>query len=106
MKKNNQSDKIVAFLILGVSLVIAVVLLIFMFYLIMWGAIIGFVLWGIFTLKEKLFPSTVSPTVSSDFFKETCQAHGRVIDSEVEWEESIPDAKHKTVNTSKKAKSN
>lgn len=66
--KNYWLEKIVPFLILGVSVAIAAALFIFMFYLFIWGVVIGAILWGIFIIKEKFFPSVIH--------------EGRVIDME------------------------
>lgn len=49
--------KIVPFLFLGMMLVILIVGFILLSYLLIWGAIIGLVLFLIAWVREKLFPS-------------------------------------------------
>jgi hypothetical protein len=57
-------EAILPYLIFGISIAVAVSLIVIFFYLFMWGLIIGLVLWGIMTLKEKFFPSTDKAHVS------------------------------------------
>lgn len=64
-EKNRFAEKIIPFLILGISVAISVAALILFAYLFVWGVLIGFVLWGLAALKEKFFSSS---------------KHGRVID--------------------------
>lgn len=74
--KNFSLERIVPFVILGFSLVLAVILLIFMFYVFVWGAIVGFVLWGIVALKEKFFGEN-NPNAVVDVYQ---TIKGRVIE--------------------------
>ncbi len=53
----NLLSKLVPFLVLGVMLVILVVGLILLSYLLIWGALVGLVLFFIAFIKEKFFPS-------------------------------------------------
>lgn len=50
-------EAILPYLILGISIAVAVSLIVIFFYLFMWGVIIGFVLWAIMVIKEKFFPT-------------------------------------------------
>ena len=54
---NNLTSKIVSFLFLGMMLVILVAGFVLLSYLLIWGAIVGLVLFVIAWLREKLFPS-------------------------------------------------
>lgn len=53
----NVVAKIVPFLFLGVMLVILVAGVILLSYLLIWGAVVGLVLFLIAWIREKLFPS-------------------------------------------------
>lgn len=84
-------EKIFPYFIIGVSLTIAIALFILLFYLFIWGIIIGGILWGVILLKEKFFSSNYSlndddsefiiHTVDESHHKSTSHK-GRVIDME------------------------
>lgn len=57
LSKNYVAAKIIPYLILGISLTIAVAFLILIFYLLVWGIVVGLILWCVMMLKEKFFPS-------------------------------------------------
>lgn len=53
----NIASKILPFLFIGIMLVVLVVGFILLSWLLIWGAIVGMVLFLIAWIKEKLFPS-------------------------------------------------
>lgn len=59
---NNQFRKLVEnlvpFLLLGIAIALIGGLLIMFSYLLLWGIVIGFVLWIVFFVKNLLFPPT------------------------------------------------
>ena len=69
----NLLAKILPFLFLGIMLVILVVGFILLSYLLIWGAIVGLVLFVIAWIREKLFPSR-------QLTKTTKPKSGRIID--------------------------
>ena len=50
-------DSLVPFLIIGVSIAVFVALMVLLSYVILWGLLIGGILWVVLFIKEKLFPS-------------------------------------------------
>ncbi len=78
MKVNNpRFERMIPYLMLGVALVVVVAVAILMFYLFVWGVLIGLLIWGIMAIKEKFF--STSPSVHVNKEKE-----GRIIDIEIE----------------------
>lgn len=67
--------KIIPFLFLGMMLVILVVGFILLSYLLIWGAIVGLILFIITWVREKLFPS-------KELTKTDKPKSGRIIDHE------------------------
>lgn len=63
MTTHQIKDQIYAFFVIGFGIAIAVALLILFFYLFVWGAIIGLILWAVVFIKMKFFPSK-----ANDFF--------------------------------------
>lgn len=57
MTTHQIKEQIFAFFIVGFGIAMAVALLILFFYLFVWGAIIGLILWAVVFIKLRLFPS-------------------------------------------------
>jgi len=72
---NKVVAKIVPFLFLGIMLVILVAGVILLSYLLIWGAVVGLVLFSIAWIREKLFPS-------KHLAKTEKPKSGRIIDHE------------------------
>jgi len=64
-------DSLVPFLIIGISIAVFVALMVLLSYVILWGLLIGGILWIVLFIKEKLFPSKKPQTE---------EKKGRVID--------------------------
>lgn len=71
-KKNTLLESLIPFLILGISVVVFIAVMVLLSYVLIWGLVIGAVLWSIFFIKEKLFPSSQQANAP--------QQKGRVID--------------------------
>ncbi len=66
-------QKIMPFLILGISLAVLVVAVIFIFYVVVWGLVIGLILFGVAWVKEKFFPQKASVNVAKESFGRTIE---------------------------------
>lgn len=66
MTTNQIKDQIYAFFIIGFGIAMAVALLILFFYLFVWGAIIGLVLWGVMLIKIKFFSAKTKAFLAGD----------------------------------------
>lgn len=63
---NNLFSRVMPFLIMGVMLFMLIVGLMFLYYALVFGAIIGLVLFSVAWLREKLFtPKTKDPSVTN-----------------------------------------
>lgn len=70
----NLLAKLIPFIFLGMVLVIFIVGIILLSYLLIWGAVVGMVLFLIAWIREKLFPSKqLTPTQKK-------QSSGRIIE--------------------------
>lgn len=52
--------RVLPFFIFGISITISIALFILLFYVFVWGAVIGLVLWAAAALKEQFFPKTAT----------------------------------------------
>ncbi len=63
--------QLLPFLAIGVSIVLAVGLLILSFHILVWGAIIGGILWLALQIKKYLFPQNPQPPITPSKGDET-----------------------------------
>ena len=66
---NKFIQELPAFLVIGVAIAFTAALFILFFYVLMWGAIIGGIIWLVFVVKNYFFPK-----------KPPSQHKGRIID--------------------------
>ncbi len=58
-------DRFIPYLIMGVAIALAFAILIMLFHVIIWGALIGIVIFVIMFIKQKFFPSKPSKDAKS-----------------------------------------
>lgn len=67
------------FIVLGIAIALMISLLIFFSYVVLWGLLVGGVLWIIMAVKQFLFPENTPPQKESRIAK---KKEGRVIEHE------------------------
>lgn len=74
-KVNKFLQTVGPFLVLGVSVALILALLFIFTYILIWGLIIGGIIWGIAAIKRYLFPAPPPPPINKE--------KGRIIEHDI-----------------------
>jgi|GEM_PF-2485992 len=71
-------ERVFPFLVIGVAIAVSVGLFILLFYFLVWGLLIGTILWLVMLVKEKFFPSPIDHRIVNIIYWKK----GRIIEHE------------------------